>query len=376
MANPREPPLSPLETRYLPGEGLAQLFVVLHQAGYTIIGPTRDQAAIILAELNSPADLPRGWADEQGPAKYRLTATAGDRWFGYVVGPMSWKQFLFPADVPLMTADRGADGWTMRAAEETPPRLALFGARACDLAALAIQDQVFLHGPFVDPVYAGRRRAACIIAVNCSRAAGTCFCASLGTGPRCTAGFDLALTEVTEGLLVEIGSELGQQLMSKLPNRAATADEVRQIAEIARRTTAQLTRHFDTAGLRDHLFGQLEHPHWDTVAARCLSCGNCTSVCPTCFCSSVTDISDIHGDHIERRRRWDSCFQVEFSHIHGGPVRSQIRARYRQWLTHKLAGWQDQFGVCGCVGCGRCISWCPAGIDLTAEVACLQEPPE
>ena len=121
--------------------------------------------------------------------------------------------------------------------------------------------------------------------------------------------------------------------------------------------------------MQELLQGNLEHPRWDDVAERCLTCGNCTMVCPTCFCTTVEDHSDLAGRRAERKRRWDSCFTMDFSYIHGGSVRDQARSRYRQWMTHKLASWIDQFGTSGCVGCGRCITWCPVGIDITEEVA-------
>jgi ferredoxin len=128
----------------------------------------------------------------------------------------------------------------------------------------------------------------------------------------------------------------------------------------------------ETRGIHDLLYQNFEHPRWDEIAARCLSCGNCTMVCPTCFCTNVEDVSDVTGHRAERWRRWDSCFTMSFSYIHGGSVRTSAKARFRQWMTHKLASWIDQFGTTGCVGCGRCIAWCPVGIDLTEEAQALR----
>ncbi len=143
----------------------------------------------------------------------------------------------------------------------------------------------------------------------------------------------------------------------------------RVVAKVAQ----QMGRTMDTAGLKDLLCRNYEHPRWDEVAARCLACANCTMACPTCFCTTVEDVTDLTGTHAERWRKWDSCFSLDFSYIHGGSVRSSARARYRQWMTHKLATWMDQFGTSGCVGCGRCITWCPVAIDITEEVRAIRE---
>jgi Fe-S-cluster-containing hydrogenase component 2 len=109
------------------------------------------------------------------------------------------------------------------------------------------------------------------------------------------------------------------------------------------------------------------------VAERCLTCGNCTMVCPTCFCTTTEDLTDLADGSGQRSQRWASCFETDFSYLHGGSVRVSGESRYRQWITHKLSTWHDQFGSSGCVGCGRCIAWCPTGIDITAEVGRLAE---
>jgi ferredoxin len=252
----------------------------------------------------------------------------------------------------------------------------LLGVRACELAAIKIQDRIFLHGPYVDRDYQARREAIFIIAVNCTVAAQTCFCTSMNTGPGCQAGYDLALTEIEDGFVVEIGSPQGARIADRLDLRPAPAAAL-QAADAARqRAVDQIDRQMDTDGLRDLLMHNLDHPHWDQVAHRCLACTNCTMVCPTCFCSTVSDVANLAGNHVDRVRRWDSCFNLEFTYTAGGTVRNDIRSRYRQWLTHKLATWHDQFDSSGCVGCGRCITWCPVGIDLTEEVARIRERPK
>lgn len=360
---------------WLPKEALQSLFDAMTDRGYTIVGPTIDQEAIVYDRITSVDDLPRGWTDVQGPGTYRLARRDDDALFGYVVGPQSWKRFLFPPLATVATADRTAEGWTMSTPPDTSPKFAFLGVRACELAAIRVQDRTFLEGPYVDPIYAGRRRQAFIVAVNCTQAAATCFCTSMGTGPRCTHSFDLALTELPAGFVVEVGSDLGAQVMDGLETQEVSDERLGAAESAQQQAVDQITRRLDTEGIRDLLLGNLDHPRWSEVATRCLSCTNCTMVCPTCFCSSVKEVSDLQGEHVERERQWDSCFNFDFSYMNGGVVRNQIRSRYRQWLTHKLASWIDQFGTSGCVGCGRCITWCPVGIDLTEEVAAIRGSP-
>lgn len=358
---------------FLAKEDLQSLLDVLWSTGYTVVGPRLDQEAVVHGEVRSLDELPRGWTDSQSPGSYRLRPGDPNRYFGFAAGPQSWKQYLFPPRQTVLTSERGADGrWRMESPQESPPRFALFGVRACDLAAIRIQDRVFLEGPYVDPFYRARREQALIVAVNCTGASASCFCTSMNTGPRCTTGFDLALTELDQGFLIELGSPLGQTLLSKLATRLASAAEHGQAAQLRQQAVDQIERRFDTTNVHDLLLENLEHDHWQDVATRCLSCANCTLVCPTCFCSSVSEVAELTGDQVERRREWDSCFNFDFSYMNGGIVRNQIRSRYRQWLTHKLATWIDQFGTSGCVGCGRCITWCPVGIDLTAEVDAIR----
>jgi ferredoxin len=214
------------------------------------------------------------------------------------------------------------------------------------------------------------------VAVNCSKAGGTCFCVSMNTGPRATSGFDLALTELLDDgghrFLVEVGSERGAALLEELPSRPAADGDEQAADEVIERTASQMGRSLDTTDIRDLLYRNREHPRWDEVADRCLTCGNCTMVCPTCFCSSVEDVTDLAGEEATRVREWESCFTLEHSYVHGGSVRSSNKGRYRQWMTHKLASWIDQFGTSGCIGCGRCITWCPVAIDITEEAAAIR----
>jgi sulfhydrogenase subunit beta (sulfur reductase) len=368
-------PSTDREARLVVARGhLDQLLDAITRRGFRLIGPTLRDGAIVYDEISSSADLPAGWTDEQDGGTYRLRRRGDEALFGYNVGPQSWKRHLFPPS-SLLSRVRSEDDMSLAAADaQQQAPLAFIGVRSCELHAIAIQDRVFLGGRHQDPVYANRRGDAFIVAVNCGQAGGTCFCVSMQTGPRAQSGFDLALTELLDGgrheFLVEIGTARGAEVMTEVASRAAQPADAATADRIIERTAASMGRQMDTDGIKELLYANFEHSRWDEVAGRCLSCGNCTMACPTCFCFSVENVSDLGG--AELQRSWDSCFTMDHSYLHGGAVRVSNRSRYRQWMTHKLATWIDQFGTSGCVGCGRCITWCPVGIDITEEVAAIR----
>jgi ferredoxin len=338
---------------------LQSLIRLLHERGYTVIGPTEREGAIVYDEIAGAAELPWGLRDRQAPGSYRLEA--GDdpeRCFDYTAGPSSWKKFVHPPRKSLFTIHQ--DGWVIEPPPPPPP-MAFLGVRSCELAALAVLNRAvpLQQQPF-------------LIAVECMRAGELCFCVSMKTGPAAGPGYDLALDELDDRFLARAGTERGQEVLDQLETLPAQPEEVEQARRMVEAAAGQMGRELKTEGVRELLLGNLEHPQWDDVASRCLGCANCTMVCPTCFCTTVEDHTDLSGQTAERVQLWDSCFNLDFTYTNGAPARQSIRSRYRQWLTHKLAYWQDQFGTSGCVGCGRCIAWCPVGIDLTAEVAAIQ----
>jgi len=359
-------------------QNLEQVFQALVKRGYDIIGPTLREGAIVYDHLASTEDLPAGWTDEQAGGRYRLKRRKDDALFGYVVGPHSWKKLLYPPLQRLWCAARNGKGLRiLPEAGKARPKYAFIGARACELHAIAIQDKVFLDGPYVDPNYKWRRENLFVLAVNCGQAGGNCFCASMSCGPKATFGYDLAFVELSldkrHYFLVDIGTMLGAEVVAEVAHQQADEEDKQHAERILEQTTRHMGRQLDTRGIKELLYRNYEHPRWDSVAERCLSCANCTMVCPTCFCTTMEDVTDLRGEHAERWRRWDSCFTQDFSYIHGGSVRASVTSRYRQWMTHKLATWIDQFGVSGCVGCGRCITWCPVGIDITVEAGAIRE---
>lgn len=362
-------------------DGLQGLIEALASRGYAVMGPTVRDGAVVIAPVSRVTDLPRGLRDVQDAAHYRLEPRDDDAFFGHAAAVQGAKPVFFPSDQLLWRARRSDDGFVLDepdadgGADGEAQPVALLGARSCDLAAVGIHDEVLLRRRFSDAHYAARRVGAFVVAVTCGDPAGTCFCASTGTGPRPGAGYDLLLTELltpVHRFLVEVGTPRGADVLADVPTAAAEATDLTAADDVVVRATGRMGRTLETEGLRDVLYASAESPRWDDVASRCLACTSCTLVCPTCFCTSVEDVADLTGDVAERHRVWDSCFSQDFAYIHGGSLRGETRSRYRQWMTHKLAAWEDQFGMSGCVGCGRCITWCPAAIDITAEAAALR----
>jgi sulfhydrogenase subunit beta (sulfur reductase) len=358
------------------GESLEVLVEVLKQHEYRVVGPRMRDGAIVLEDLSSASDLPHGWVDEQEAGSYRLKPAANGNLFDYVVGPQSWKKFLQEPVLKLWTARRDKKGLHLQPIQRNPPKLAFLGIRSCELAAIEVQDTILLRGDFIDEAYRLNRNELFTIAVNCSQPAATCFCASMGTGPVATRGFDLALTEISQPgshrFLVEVGTSCGEEILSHIPRMESSEVDRKAAAQIKEKAAKGFTRHLSNEGMRDILMRHFDNPLWEQISRRCLACANCTLVCPTCFCTTIEDSTDLRGENAQRQRRVDSCFTRDFSYIHGGSVRTSLQSRYRQWMTHKLAGWVDQFGTPGCVGCGRCITWCPVGIDITQEAAAIR----
>jgi sulfhydrogenase subunit beta (sulfur reductase) len=362
-----------IQTVTIDTHGLQALIDALAQRGYRVVGPTLRDQAIVYDDIAKVADLPAGWTDDQDGGHYRLKRRDDDALFGYAVGPHSWKKYLHPPIQQLWRARREGGTQHIEAAPVVAERFALLGVRACELHAIAIQDRVFMNAEHGDPHYLARRENAFIVALNCGTAGGTCFCVSMNTGPRVGGGFDLNMTELPgQRFVIEAGTDAGREVLALLKGKPASGEDVKTADAIIANTASSMGRSMRSDDLQSLLQRNLEHMRWDDVAERCLTCGNCTMVCPTCFCTSVEETSDLTGLETARSRRWDSCFTMDYSYVHGGSVRPTNRSRYRQWMTHKLSTWIDQFGTSGCVGCGRCITWCPVGIDITEEVAAIR----
>ncbi|EKT81487.1 ferredoxin [Rhodococcus opacus M213] len=360
------------DSSVLDRRGLDQLIETLRARGYCVVGPTVEDSAIVLAELESGAQLPSGWGVTTGPGTYRLRRRDDAAVFGHSAGPQSWKRFLHPPRQQQWSVDR--DGAFIAPAPDERP-YAFVGVRGCDLAAIAVLRRVLCPDPDSDSTTARRFRQLFIVAAHCTEPGGVCFCASMGTGPAAGPGYDLALTERIDDnghrFVVEAGTESGAAVLAEVAHRTAATAEVDEARNAVSTAAGRMGRAMPEVDLHALLRDARGADVWEDVASRCLTCGNCTMVCPTCFCTTSEDVTDLTGEHAERWQHWSSCFEPDFSHVHGGNVRTSGESRYRQWMSHKLGTWFDQFGSSGCVGCGRCIDWCPVGIDITEEAARL-----
>jgi len=357
-------------------QGLAALLKALVDEGFQIFGPRRGESSIEWLPITAIDDLPAGWTTDTGPAHHRLHDDGSDGLFHYWTGADSLKKILHPAHATVTRAEQSNGDFRIWNERPVPVRRAFFGVRACDLAAVAALDRVLLADRFEDDIYKANRKGAFFIAVHCTSSAPTCFCASMGAGPRATTGFDIALQERDDGAyFTETGTSASAALLEKVQVQQAPPEWSAQLSEACADAAAAQQRHVNLPGVAAAIEAGFDHPRWEQTAGRCLACGNCTSVCPTCFCVNFEDYTLIDPDVAERRRLWDSCFTQNFTYIHGGSLRLSPKSRYRQWLSHKMLRWQQQFAVPGCVGCGRCITWCPAGIDITEECAALEAAP-
>ena len=371
-------PSATSQTFYLPRERVSELITALAANNREVIGPRVADGTIRLGQVSSVDDLPRGIGLDNAPGKARLVERGDDRLFDQPPGPDSWKRWTFPAHVTQAVWTDGDGTPATERKLENPPRhitkKAFLGVRACEIAALSVHDRVLAQGPVPDRDYTARRRDNLIVAVECAVAGGTCFCTSMGTGPEVREGFDLALSEMDDGFVVRVGSAAGAAVIDSLSVSPATETQVDYAQASVARVREQMGVALPMEGLPERLIAAADSPHWAEIAERCIACTNCTLVCPTCFCTSVGQRSDLDGQAASVERAWDSCFTLDFARVAGGNFRTRVPDRYRQWLTHKFGTWTTQFGSSGCVGCGRCITWCPVGIDVRDSLMAVAPP--
>lgn len=334
---------------------------------HQVIGPVEQKWAVNLAPVSSASALATGVGAEEKRASYRLTREPGNSDLSGARPMNSPKSFNFLSREPLLTAER-INGETRF---ETPAietrKKAFFGLHSCDIAGLFVMDRTFSKR-YGDPAYDSRRENTLVIGVGCSKPGANCFCSTFDTGPDLKSGFDIGLTWLGDKYLVEVATEAGERIVSALPKEPAGPDAMRERDKKTADARRSMTKAFDLKKALTVLNDNYDHPYWNEPSERCLSCGNCINVCPTCYCYRVVDETSLDGKTATRTRVWDACQHLEFSAVHGGNFRPERVDRIRQWVNHKINWTIEQYGVSGCVGCGRCITWCPTAIDITEPV--------
>ena len=364
-----------MDQKFLARDQFQRLIDTLYKEGMWVVGPRVKEGTIVYETIDNVSQLPVGYRDKQSPGQYELVKSKKQSgYFSWANGPQAIKPLTFTPKEALWQAHQAKDGslqFTPVVAEKKA--VAILGVRACDLGGLSLQDQHFLDQEFVDPYYESRREGVFLIAVNCSHPADTCFCHATGNGPSAKSGYDLVITELDDGFIISSEGERGKKILDSLSLQNATAAHTSAQEKQHKNSIAVQKRTLPSVEIASTLAKQHSHSRWDDVAARCLACGNCTSVCPSCFCHIEFDEPELNGETTTHVRQWSSCFSSDHSYIHGVIIRKEIKARYRQWLTHKFSSWVVQYGRSGCTGCGRCITWCPVGIDITEELKHLCE---
>ena len=342
------------------------LILNLQRQGFTVVGPSLAEGVVRLKELKGAGDLASGVVDIQGPGSYVLGGESASV-FASVNGPDSPKMYLHPGEVELSRLVDKGSGVEPVSVFRSDKKYAFFGIRPCDLRGVEVMDRTMLMPGFEDPIYSALRHDSIFIVANCTRAGENCFCASMGTGPAAESGYDVALTELPQKLLYDI-PERSMGLFQGIELRLATEEELHEGEEMVRRTRERMGRTISAKDPARRMYAALDSRVWEKAAERCLACANCTMVCPTCFCNTIVDRTDLRDASVSRVRVWDSCLSKDFVYSAGGNPRQDRISRYRQFVMHKFAYWPDEFGTYGCVGCGRCITWCPVGIDITDTV--------
>ncbi len=354
---------------FLTKDNLQALLDALTANKFKCVGPQVRDGSIIYAPLNDAKKLPWGVADIQDLGDYQLTKGDPDFAFAWTNGLSSIKTFLFKPQETVWQVKRDDAGKLVFEPVNEIESIALIGVRPCDVAAMLIQDKVFLEGEHKDCRYQARKSALFTVVMNCTKSSANCFCIAAGNSPKAEKGFDLAMTELSDGFIIQAGSDQGVKLVDQLDLSEATQEQLTKAdSKIEFAKNSQQKTIPNMQSLANKTTVAADDPSWNEVSEQCISCGSCTQVCPTCFCHKEMDLPLMSEEGNEHIRSWDSCFSDDHGYTHGHIFRQGTKKHYQQWLNHKFIYWHEQFGTSGCVGCGRCMTWCPAKIDITKVV--------
>jgi len=309
---------------------------------YQVIAPVEEEGLVTFGRLGSP---------EEAVLDYRNAR-------------VSPKGLLFPQAEVLLTYNLASERAELQEAPQQQERQVVFGIRPCDARSFVLLDRVFEGNAWHDGYYLSRRRNTTVVALACPRPGLACFCASVGGGPFSTEGSDLLLTDLGQEYLLEVVTDKGAALTEAWSEYGeAGEDSLRRKAELQQGAEAALAGRVEIDGIDRRLKGMWDDVFWERLHEKCLGCGVCTYLCPTCHCFDIVDEgSDRQG---QRLRLWDSCmFPLFTRQASGHNPRPTGKERWRQRLMHKFCYSVDSYGEVGCVGCGRCVVNCPVNLDL------------
>jgi len=256
------------------------------------------------------------------------------------------------------------------------PKAVIFGCRPCDAKGFTILDRAFLDTDTVDPYYKEHRDKTTIISLVCESPFAACFCVAVDGGPADKAGSDVLMTDVGKGYYLESFTEKGDAALGLSMIESGASYEA-DAQKIQKEAPAKVKNPFEANAAHKVNQKLLDTDEfWQQVAAKCISCGACTYICPTCYCFNITD--EQVREKGERLRTWDACmfqhFTLEASGHNPRPVKTR---RLRQRVGHKFAYYPEKYnGVIACCGCGRCIRHCPVSVDISEIAGYLKDPNE
>ncbi|MDH5376447.1 MAG: 4Fe-4S dicluster domain-containing protein [Candidatus Bathyarchaeota archaeon] len=329
-----------MEKLVLPKLGIRKLIIGM-LAEHRFFGPVDDDGATLFKQIKDPAELDLTFTNSTVPPKallFKQTETL----FKFSLG-RSVK--IDPVDI-------------------TNERTIIFGIRPCDAKSLAILDQVF-KGDYEDPFYLTRRKNTVLIGLSCTQPGVNCFCTSFKDGPASSENVDVLLTDIGEKYYVEVRSDKGKHLIASMKEllRSAKAEDENNVTYVEEKAIAAITRNMNIEGMVNKLDKMFENSLWKTIAMKCLGCGVCTYLCPTCNCFDIQDETALEKG--ARVRVWDSCMYPEYTlQASGHNPRPERVNRIRNRVYHKFNYCPKNYGVTACVGCGRCIDNCPVNIDI------------
>ncbi|MBT4835845.1 MAG: 4Fe-4S dicluster domain-containing protein [Methylococcales bacterium] len=362
---------SPLEhPLFLPRARLNDLFQSLLDHGYRIMAPVVRDDSILYQQINSADALPHGIIDDRHNGSYQIAQAKTPRCFAWSNPQQSLKSFVFSPVEILWKSFYKDNELVFQAIKAEAQPTVIFGVKGCDIAGLQLLDQHFYHKKTPDTHYQQRRDNLILFGINCFRSGSQCFCTNTGDGPNISSPSDCIMSELDEGYIIHhVNSPLTEIIDTLQLKLATTAQQQQATYESSQAALSQQQKLPEITA--NSVFEQWSHPVWNDIADTCLGCGNCTTVCPSCFCHQESSDVSIDLTESSQTRSWDSCFTTQHSYLHGFYIRPERSQRYRQWLSHKFSGWQSQFGRIGCTGCGRCATYCPVGIDPTQVLQTL-----